>query len=82
MNDPHPTAEEIEKNETVDDLVRIVRGKDLPPEIRVSCLMLAAVKVLAQDVLPLNPNRRGRLIKIMLEEFGRLMRKYLPLTKD
>lgn len=74
--------EQMEYNDTVDDLVRIVNGQDLSPERRVAVLLLAAVKVLGKDVLPLNPNRRGRLIKVMLDEFGRLMRKYLPLTKD
>lgn len=71
-----------EYDDRVDDLVRLVTEEHIPPERRVACLLLAAVKVLRRDVLPLNPNRRGRLIKVMLGEFGRLMRQHLPLTKD
>jgi len=71
-----------EYNVNVDDLVRIADGWDIPPEKKVACLMLATVRVLGKDVLPLNPNRRGRLINVMRDEFARLMRKYLPLTKD
>lgn len=78
--DPIDTEFRAEYNETVDDLVRIVQGKDIPPERQVACLLLAAVKVLAKDVLPLRPNRRGRLINVMRDEFSRLMRKYLPMN--